>query len=82
MIYIPTACYCNQDQPEQTTAAVRVQRENSGGLVGGADLQVMVLAVGVDLIAGVHVEHRVQTLGGTGVLFKLLHLTDADREEV
>lgn len=38
------------------------------------DLQVVVVPVGVDLIPGVHVEHRVQALGGAGVLFELLHL--------
>lgn len=39
-----------------------------------ADLQVVVVAVGVHLITCVHVEHRVQTLGGAGILFELLHL--------
>lgn len=38
------------------------------------DLQVVVVHIGVELVPSVHVEHRVQTLGGAGVLFKLLHL--------
>lgn len=48
-----------------------------------ADLQVVVVAVGVNLVTGVDMEHRVQTLGGAGILFKLLHLaeiyTEAER---
>lgn len=43
-------------------------------LSAGTDLQVVVVPVGVDLVPSVHIEHRVQTLGGAGVLFKLLHL--------
>lgn len=39
-----------------------------------ANLQVVVVPVGMDLVPSVHIEHRVQTLGGAGVLFKLLHL--------
>lgn len=38
------------------------------------NLQVMVLVIGVDLVARMHVEHGVQTLGGGGVLLELLHL--------
>lgn len=38
------------------------------------DLQVVVVVVGVNLVARVYVEHRVQAFGGAGVLFELLHL--------
>ena len=40
-----------------------------------AHLQVAVVAAGEHLVPGVQVEHRVQTLGGAGVLLELLHLT-------
>lgn len=36
----------------------------------------VIVAVGVNLVAGVHVEDGVETLGGAGVIFKLLHLTE------
>lgn len=36
----------------------------------------VVVAVGVNLVTGVDVEHGVQTLGGAGILFKLLHLAE------
>lgn len=49
--------------------------------IGVPDLQVVVVPVGVDLIPGVHVEHRVQALGGAGVLFELLHLHSNGNEE-
>lgn len=45
-----------------------------------ADLQVVVVAVGVNLVTSVNVEHRVQTLGGAGILFKLLHLAEKHTE--
>jgi len=47
----------------------------------GAHLQVAVVAAGVHLITGVHVEHRVETLGGAGVLLGLLHLAGGGEEE-
>lgn len=45
-----------------------------------ADLQVVVVAVGVHLVPGVDIEHRVQALGGAGVLFELLHLGETFTE--
>jgi len=46
-----------------------------------ADLQVVIVAVGVHLVTGVHIEHRVQTLGGAGILFKFLHLAGRDMRQ-
>lgn len=44
-----------------------------------AHLQVVVVTVGVHLVTSVYIEHRVQTLGGTGILFKLLYLEEIHR---